>query len=71
MRHKYDPKTDILTLVLSRGKPDFGEQKGNVITHYSKSGKAVEIEVLDASKTALEIVNSMVGSKKRLLVVRN
>ena len=71
MRYKYDSKTDILVLILGRGKLDFGEQKENIITHYDKMGKPLEIEILDASKTALEIVSAIVGNKKRLLAISN
>jgi uncharacterized protein YuzE len=51
MRYRYDAKTDILMIELSRGKPDFGEQKENIITHYNKRGVPIEIEILDAKKT--------------------
>lgn len=71
MRYKYDAATDILVLILGRGRLDFGEQKGNIITHYDKSGKPLEIEILDASRTALEIVSAIVGNKKRLATVKN
>ena len=54
MRYRYDPKTDILMIELSRGKPDFGEQKENIITHYSKRGVPIEIEILDAKKTVAD-----------------
>lgn len=71
MKYKYDRKTDILVLILAKGKLDFGEQKDNIITHYDKAGKPLEIEILNASRTALEIVNAIVGTKKRLLAVTN
>lgn len=54
MEYKYDNKTDILLIKLSKEKPDFGEQKENIITHYNKEGKPIEIEILDASKTAVK-----------------
>lgn len=53
MKYEYYPETDILIIKLSKGKPDF-EQKENIITHYSKQGKPIEIEILDASKTAVK-----------------
>lgn len=52
---KYDVEVDILTLKLSKKKPDFGEQSGNLITHYDKSGKLIEIEMLDARITMKKI----------------
>ena len=64
MKYTYDPKTDILLIRLNREKPDFGEQSENIITHYNKQGKPVELEVLDASKTAAKIVKTISQAKK-------
>jgi hypothetical protein len=44
--------------------PDFGEQTENIITHYSKDNKPVEIEILDAIKTMIKIFETMVGKKE-------
>ncbi len=71
MIYKYDRKTDILVLVLGRGKLDFGEQKQNIITHYDKKGKPLEIEILDARKTAMKIVGAITGKKKQLAIATN
>ncbi len=64
MEYKYDSKTDILLITLGKEKPDFGEQKENIITHYSKQGKPIEIEILDASKTAVKIVETILAGKR-------
>jgi uncharacterized protein YuzE len=64
MKYKYDAKTDILMIELSKGKPDFGEQKENIITHYNKRGIPMEIEILDASKTVAEIVDVVLNKRK-------
>ncbi len=64
MRYKYDSETDILMIELSKGKPDFGEQKENIITHYNKRGIPMEIEILDASKTVAEIVDVVLNKRK-------
>ncbi len=64
MKYKYDPEVDILLIKLSDEKPDFGEQKENIITHYNKNGKPVEIEILDASKTAVKILETILSSKR-------
>ncbi len=50
MKCEYDPESDVLLVRIRKEKPDHGEQKGNVITHYSKSGKVVELEILAARK---------------------
>jgi uncharacterized protein YuzE len=58
-KYKYDRETDILLITLSREKPDFAEQSQNVITHYDKDGKPIEIEILDASEMAFGIVKAL------------
>ncbi len=67
MKYKYDQETDILTITLSNEKPDFGEQKDNIITHYNKQGKPIEIEILDASKTALDMMKAMINPNKMVV----
>jgi len=64
MKYKYNPEADILLITLSDEKPDFGEQKENIITHYNKQGKPIEIEILDASKTAVKILETILTSKR-------
>jgi uncharacterized protein YuzE len=59
MRYEYDRETDILTITLSDAKPDFGEQAENIIAHYSRDGKPVELEILDASRTVLELIKPL------------
>ena len=68
MIYKYDPRTDILVLILGRGRLDFGEQKENIITHYDKKGKPLEIEMPEASKTAMEMASTVMSGKKRVAV---
>ena len=63
MKYKYDRETDILVIELRRQKPDFAEQTGNIITHYDKKNKPVEIEILDAAKTTQAMVNAIYGKK--------
>ena len=64
MKVKYNREADVLVLVLSDEKPDFGEQSGDVITHYNKAGKPIEIEFLSASKTALNIIKPILSREK-------
>ena len=59
MKYKYDRESDVLLITLSREKPDFAEQSRNVITHYNKDGKPIEIEILDASEMAFGIVKAL------------
>lgn len=65
MKYDYDPETDILTIKISDEKPDHGEQSGPIINHYSKDGKPVEIEILDASETALSIIEPILSKGKK------
>ena len=62
MEYKYDQDTDILVIKISSGSPDYGEQNENIIYHYSEDGTPVEIEILDASRTALNIVGAILES---------
>jgi len=64
MKYKYDKETDIMIIELSKEKPDFGEQRENIITHYNKQGKPIEIEILDARKTTIKIVETVLRAKK-------
>lgn len=66
MKYRYDPETDVMILELSDEKPAFGEQSGPIITHYNEAGKPVEIEILDASETILEIIKPILKSRKKL-----
>ena len=67
MKYEYDSKTDILLIILGREKPDFAEQCENIITHYNKDGKPIEIEILDASKTAVKILETIMVGKKAVV----
>ncbi|MFP4000599.1 MAG: DUF2283 domain-containing protein [Thermoplasmata archaeon] len=66
MRYEYDQDTDILLIKLSDEEPDFGEQSGSIITHYAKDGKPIEIEILDASETALSMIKPILASKNKV-----
>lgn len=61
---KYDPKTDILVLVLGKGRLDFGEQKDNFIIHFDKKSKPFEIEILEASKTVMDMISAIMRRQK-------
>ena len=69
MKYRYDAETDILMIELGKGKPDFGEQNENIITHYNKKGLPLEIEILEASKTVGKVIEAMFKEKKVQLAV--
>lgn len=64
MQYSYDHETDKLTIRSAEEEPDFGEQRENIITHFDKQNKPVEIEILDASKTVLRIMEAMVNCER-------
>ena len=61
----YDAEADALVLKVRPGRPDHGEQDGNVITHYDRDGKVVEIELLDASAAAADLVNTLLYALRK------
>jgi uncharacterized protein YuzE len=58
-KYSYDSESDVLLITLSKARPDFAEQSQNIITHYNKDGKPVEIEILDASQEAVNILKAI------------
>lgn len=66
MEHEYDSEADILLIKLSDRKPDFGEQEGDLITHYTEDYRPVQIEILDASETALGMIQAMLPDRDSL-----
>ena len=64
MEYSYDPGTDTLTINISEESPDYGEQAGSIIYHYSEDGKPVEIEILDASETVMSMIKPILSSSK-------
>ena len=51
MKIVYDPETDIMDIKFSEGKYDVSEEvREGIIVDFSKDGKIISIEILDASK---------------------
>ena len=64
MRIKYYPDADALDIRISDEKPDYGEEAGEeMILHYTKRGKLVKIEILDASKTVIDFLEPILSQK--------
>ncbi|RZN35151.1 MAG: DUF2283 domain-containing protein [Methanophagales archaeon ANME-1-THS] len=64
MRIKYYPNADALDIRVRDEKPDYGEEVGEeMVLHYTKEGKLVKIEILDASKTIVEFLESILSQK--------
>lgn len=50
MRVRYSTTEDILTYEVSDEPIDYAEEMDSVIVHFTKAGKPVLLEILDASK---------------------
>ncbi len=50
MRISYEAKDDILMYEVSDEPIDYAEEMDSVIVHFTKTGKPVLLEVLDASR---------------------
>jgi uncharacterized protein YuzE len=64
MQYEFDASADILVIRVRKGKPEYGEQDGNVITHYSKDGQVVQLEILDATKETATMITSIMRAQK-------
>jgi len=57
---EYSPDVDALVITLSEEKPEYGEDVGeSIIIHFSKGGKPVEIEILDASQLLISSMEAI------------
>ena len=63
MRIKYDREADVLTIEMSEDSIDHAEESDNIITHLTKSGKPVLLEILDASEFLSQASKLAVRSK--------
>ena len=64
MKIKYYPDADALVMKVSDEKPDHGEQVGEeIILHFTKDNKLVKIEILDASRTVLDLLKPIITQK--------
>jgi uncharacterized protein YuzE len=64
MKIKYYPDADALDIRISDEKPDYGEEAGEeMILHYTKEGKLVKIEILNASRTIINFLEPILRQK--------
>ncbi len=54
MKISYNRKNDILIYEVSEDPIDYAEEVGPIIVHFSKKGKPVLMEILDASEFLAE-----------------
>ena len=64
-RYVYSSDADVLVVRLRDGVLDHGEELApGIIAHYNKSGELLEIEILDASEIAIEIIKKLTKYSK-------
>jgi uncharacterized protein YuzE len=63
LKFKYDGVGDTLSILLSKGQIEYGEENGPVIVNYNKKGKPVEIEIMNASKFMGEFLSTVIKAK--------
>lgn len=57
---EYSPDVDALVVTLGEKTPEYGESYGdNIIIHFDKEGKPVEIEILDASELVISSMEAI------------
>jgi uncharacterized protein YuzE len=66
MKISYDRESDIL--LLDQGEKgdiiDYAEEAGSIIIHFTKDGKPVLIEILDASELLMAVIKALTISKE-------
>jgi uncharacterized protein YuzE len=63
MKIRYDREEDIVTFDVSSENIDYAEEIGPIIVHFSKQGRPVLLEILDASEFIAETTRIMTKSK--------
>ena len=60
MNIRYDREEDILTYEVSPDKIDYAEELNSIIVHFTKEGKPVLLEILDASDFIAETTRAAI-----------
>lgn len=68
MKASYDRDSDALLIYVARGKVDHAEEMGPFIIHFTKRGKPLLIEILDASDVLSDLAKVTMRSKKPVAV---
>lgn len=64
MKVSYNRESDVLLIRVSDAKVDYAEEMGPIIVHFSKDGKPVLLEILDASEVISEVAKIGMRSRK-------
>lgn len=66
MKIKYDEEVDIVIIELSEEDVDYAKEAENMIIHFSKEGRPVLVEILDASEFISDLSGVMNADKKMI-----
>jgi len=70
LRVRYSPDADVLLISINNEKPEYGEEMLNqIIIHYNKDNKPIEIEILNATEILTEIIKVMLKTKKEEIAI--
>jgi len=64
MKVSYDRDSDVMLIQVSDAKVDYAEEMGPIIVHFTKDGKPVLLEILDASEVISEVAKIGMKAKK-------
>jgi len=64
MKASYDRSADTLLIHVGRDKVDYAEGMGPFVIHFTKRGKPLFIEILDASEVLSNLTKVTMRSKK-------
>jgi uncharacterized protein YuzE len=67
MKVSYNREDDVLLLEVSDEGIDYAEEVGPLIIHFTKEGKPVLVEILDASEVLAELTRVSVKAQDREL----
>jgi len=60
----YNRESDVLLIQVSEDRVDYAEEMGPIIVHFTKGGKPVLLEILDASEVISEVAKIGMKAKK-------
>jgi uncharacterized protein YuzE len=67
MKVSYNREDDVLLLEVSEEGIEYAEEVGPLIIHFTKEGKPVLVEILDASEVLTELTKVSVKARDREL----
>ena len=68
MKVSYNRESDVLLIQVSEDEVDYAEEMGPIIVHFTKDGKPVLLEILDASEVISEVTKIGMKAKEPIPV---